>query len=136
MTKLVLSIVIAWLFVNILKPIIKWKKAGKFEMRFLAEDGGMPSGHTSWVASLATGMYLETGLSYLFIISVVITLNVVYDAISVRPKIAHQARILNRLIQGKEGFEQLEESVGHTPAEVLVSLFISVIIPLAVYKIF
>ncbi len=136
MTKLILSIVFTWLFVNILKPIIKWKKAGKFEKRFLAEDGGMPSGHTSWVAPLATGLYLETGFSYLFIISVVITLNVVYDAISVRPKIARQARSLNRLIQGKEGFEKLEESVGHTAAEVLVSLVLSVIIPLVVYKIF
>jgi acid phosphatase family membrane protein YuiD len=136
MIKLIFSIVFTWLFVNILKPIIKWKKAGKFEKRFLAEDGGMPSGHTSWVAPLATGLYLETGFSYLFIISVVITLNVVYDAISVRPKIARQARSLNRLIEGKEGFEKLEESVGHTAAEVLVSLVLSVIIPFVIYKIF
>jgi acid phosphatase family membrane protein YuiD len=96
----------------------------------------MPSGHTSWVAPLATGMYLETGFSYLFIISVVITLNVVYDAISVRPKIGSQSHTLNKLIEGKEGFEKLEESVGHTPAEVLVSLVFSVIIPIAIYKIF
>lgn len=136
MTKLILSIVVTWLIVNILKPLIKWKKTGKFEKRFLAEDGGMPSGHTSWVAPLATGIYLETGFSYLFIISVVITLNVVYDAISVRPKIGHQARTLNKLIEGKAGFEKLEECVGHTPAEVLVSLALSVIFPLIVYKIF
>lgn len=136
MTKLILGIVITWLVVNILKPLIKWKKAGKFEKRFLAEDGGMPSGHTSWVAPLATGMYIETGFSYYFIIAVVITLNVVYDAISVRPKISSQAKALNKLIEGNAGFEKLEESVGHTPLEVLVSLVLSVIIPLAVYKIF
>jgi acid phosphatase family membrane protein YuiD len=136
MTKLILGIVVTWLVVNILKPFIKWKKAGKFEKRFLAEDGGMPSGHTSWVAPLATGMYLETGFSYYFIISVVITLNVVYDAISVRPKIGRQARMFNTLMEGKEGFEKLEESVGHTPAEVLVSLVLSVIIPLAIYRLF
>ncbi len=136
MTKLILGIVFTWLVVNILKPLIKWKKAGKFEKRFLAEDGGMPSGHTSWVAPLATGMYLETGFSYYFIISVVITLNVVYDAISVRPKIGRQARALNKLLEGRERGEKLEESVGHTPSEVLVSLILSVIIPLAIYKIF
>ncbi|MGD9346007.1 MAG: divergent PAP2 family protein [Candidatus Aminicenantes bacterium] len=136
MTKLILGIVVTWLIVNILKPLIKWKKAGKFEKRFLAEDGGMPSGHTSWVAPLATGMYLETGFSYYFIISVVITLNVVYDAISVRPKIGRQARTLNKLIAGREGFEELEESVGHTPLEVLASLALSVIIPLCIYKVF
>jgi hypothetical protein len=136
MIKLILGIVITWLIVNILKPLIKWKKAGKFEKRFLAEDGGMPSGHTSWVAPLATGMYLETGFSYYFIISVVITLNVVYDAISVRPKISRQALTLNKLLEGKEGFRKLDENVGHTPTEVLVSLILSVIIPLAIYKIF
>ena len=136
MIKLILGIVVTWLVVNILKPLIKWKKAGKFEKRFLAEDGGMPSGHTSWVAPLATGMYLETGFSYYFIISVVITLNVVYDAISVRPKIGRQAHTLNKLIEGNREFEKLGESVGHTPSEVLVSLILSVIIPLAIYKIF
>ncbi len=136
MTKLILGIVFTWLVVNILKPLIKWKKAGNFEKWFLAEDGGMPSGHTSWVAPLATGMYLETGFSYYFIISVVITLNVVYDAISVRPKIGRQARALNKLLEGRERGEKLEESVGHTPSEVLVSLILSVIIPLAIYKIF
>jgi acid phosphatase family membrane protein YuiD len=136
MTKLILAIVVTWIFVNILKPLIKWKKAGKFEKKFLAEDGGMPSGHTSWVAPLATGMYLETGFSYYFIIAVVITLNVVYDALSVRPKISRQAHALNKLIEDKEAFEKLEESVGHKPSEVFVSLVLSVIIPLAIYKIF
>jgi acid phosphatase family membrane protein YuiD len=136
MTKLILGIVVTWLVVNIMKPLIKWKKTGKFEKRFLAEEGGMPSGHTSWVAPLATGMYLETGFSYYFIISVVITLNVVYDAISVRPKIGKQALIINKLMEGKEGYKKVEESVGHTPAEVLVSLALSVAIPLAIYKIF
>ena len=136
MTKLILGIVVTWLVVNILKPLIKWKKAGKFEKRFLAEDGGMPSGHTSWVAPLATGMYLETGFSYYFIISVVITLNVVYDAIRVRPMIGRQAHTLNELIEGRGGVEKMEERVGHTPSEVLVSLILSVIIPMAIYKIF
>jgi acid phosphatase family membrane protein YuiD len=136
MTKLILGIVVTWLVVNILKPLIKWKKAGKFEKRFLAEDGGMPSGHTSWVAPLATGMYLETGFSYYFIISVVITLNVVYDAISVRPNIGRQAHTLNKLIEGNGEFEKLRESVGHTLSEVLVSLVLSVIIPMAIYKLF
>ncbi len=136
MAKLILGIVVTWLVVNVLKPLIKWKKTGKFEKRFLAEEGGMPSGHTSWVAPLATGLYLETGFSYYFIIGVVITLNVVYDALSVRPKIGNQARMLNKLMEGKEGFKKVEERVGHTPAEVLVSLALGVIIPLAIYKIF
>jgi len=134
MTKLVLSIVVTWMVVNILKPIIKSIRAGKFEKRFLLEEGGMPSGHTSWVAPLSTSLYLETGFSYLFVISVILTLNVVYDAVHVRPKLGKIARAVNKLNNGKEGTVRLEETMGHSPAQVIVSLVLSVLIPLVLYE--
>jgi acid phosphatase family membrane protein YuiD len=135
MTKMVLSIVATWVFVNILKPIIKWIKAGKFEKRFLMEEGGMPSGHTSWVAPLTTALYIETGFSHYFMISLVLTMNVVYDAVRVRPKLGKLARSVNRMIEGNDGFERLDEKIGHSLSEVLVSLVLSVLIPVAIYKI-
>jgi len=131
---MILSIGATWIVVNILKPIIKWLKAGRFDKKFLMEEGGMPSGHTSWVAPLTTALYLETGFSHYFMISAVVTLNVVYDAILVRPKLGKLARTVNTLNEGKEGFEKLDENIGHTPSEVLVSLALSVLIPLAIYK--
>jgi acid phosphatase family membrane protein YuiD len=132
---MILSIVATWVFVNILKPIIKWIKAGKFEKKFLMEEGGMPSGHTSWVAPLTTALYMETGFSTSFMISAVLTMNVVYDAVQVRPKLGKLARVVNRMNKGQEGFEKLEENIGHTLPEVLVSLALSVLIPVAIYKI-
>jgi len=134
MTKIILSIVATWVCVNILKPIIKWIKAGKFEKKFLMEEGGMPSGHTSWVAPLTTALYLETGFSHFFMISAVLTMNVVYDAVQVRPKLGILARTVNKMNEEKKGFEKLEENIGHTLPEVLVSLVLSVLIPLAIYK--
>ena len=136
MTRMILSIVATWVFVNILKPIVKWIKAGKFEKRFLMEEGGMPSGHTSWVAPLTTALYLETGFSHYFMISLVLTMNVVYDAVQVRPKLGKLARAVNRMNEGKEDFKKLEENIGHTLSEVLVSLVLSVLIPFATYKMF
>lgn len=134
MTKMILSIVTTWVFVNILKPIIKWIKAGKFEKRFLMEEGGMPSGHTSWVAPLTTALYMETGFSHYFMISAILTLNVMYDAVLVRPKLGKLARTVNRMNEKQEDFEKLDENIGHTLSEVLVSLLLSVLIPLAIYK--
>ena len=131
---MILSIATTWIFVNILKPIIKWIKAGKFEKKFLIEEGGMPSGHTSWVAPLTTALYLETGFSHYFMISLVLTMNVVYDAIQVRPKLGKLARAVNRMNEGKEVVGKLEENIGHKLSEVLVSLVLSVLIPLAIYK--
>lgn len=131
---MILSIVTTWVFVNILKPIIKWIKAGKFEKRFLMEEGGMPSGHTSWVAPLTTALYMETGFSHYFMISAILTLNVMYDAVLVRPKLGKLARTVNRMNEKQEDFEKLDENIGHTLSEVLVSLLLSVLIPLAIYK--
>jgi acid phosphatase family membrane protein YuiD len=135
MTRILFSIVATWVFVNILKPIIKWIKAGKFEKKFLLEEGGMPSGHTSWVAPLTTALYMETGFSHYFMISLVLTMNVVYDAVLVRPKLGKLAHSVNKMNEEKDGFEKLEENIGHTFSEVLVSLVLSALIPIAIYKV-
>jgi acid phosphatase family membrane protein YuiD len=133
MIRFVLSIFLTWAVVNILKPIVHWKKNRVFNRQTLARNGGMPSGHTSLVASLATALLLETGFSPLFITSLVLMFIVVYDAVKVRTVIEKQARVLNALLlaNGKEA--DLEETVGHSMPEVLVSLVFSVVIPVAVY---
>jgi len=136
MKEMVLSVVITWAFINILKPIVTWIRTGEMNRRTLITNGGMPSGHTALVAPLTTAMFLETGFSALFVLSLALTLNVIYDAVSVRMVIERQSRTINALTAGKPGFVKMEENVGHEPAEVVVSLVLSVIIPLIVYRVF
>jgi len=136
MKEMVLSVVITWAFINILKPIVTWIRTGEMNRNTLITNGGMPSGHTALVAPLTTAMFLETGFSALFVLSLALTLNVIYDAVSVRMVIERQSRTINALTAGKPGFAKMEENVGHKPAEVVVSLVLSVIIPLIVYKVF
>lgn len=136
MKELVLSVVITWVFINMLKPIVTWIRTGEINRRTLATNGGMPSGHTALVAPLTTALFLETGFSMLFVLSLALTLNVIYDAISIRMIIERQSRTINALTEGKPGFAKMEENVGHEPAEVFVSLVLSVIVPLIVYRIF
>lgn len=135
MKEPVLSIFVTWAIVNALKPTITWIRKGEISKKTIFANGGMPSGHTALVASLATTLYLETGFSPLFLTGVVMAMIVIYDAIRVRTIIEKQSRILNVLLKEKNGKKELEETVGHTPAEVLVSLALSVIIPVVVYKI-
>lgn len=134
MIEFALSIALTWAIVNILKPIIKWKKSGIINRRTLAGNGGMPSGHTSLVASLATALFLETGFSPLFITSLVVMFIVIYDAVKVRTEIEKQARVLNSLLKESGREPELEESVGHSIPEVLVAVALSLIIPIAVYS--
>lgn len=132
MKELVLSIIISWIIVKIIKTINQTKKDKGFNWKTLLYDGGMPSSHSVLVSSLATSMFLETGFSHLFIISAVLALIVMWDAQKVRLVTQHQSIALNKLIH--EG-KKLNEHVGHTPAEVLVGMLFGIIVPIIVYAV-
>ena len=133
MTEFALSIFISWALVNILKAIIHWAKKGQFTKSPVITSGGMPSAHTSLVVSLSSALFLETGFSLIFCIGLVLSCIVIYDALKVRSVVEEHSKVLNRLLKERGEEPKLEESVGHTPAEVLVSIVISIIIPVLIY---
>ena len=136
MQKLILSVIITWSFVNTLKPIITWIKTRKINKDDIFKNGGMPSGHTSLVVALTMSLYLETGFTPLVATALVLTIVVIYDAIRIRTIIEKQSIVINALTKHDSDIPQLEESVGHTLREVLVSVLLSIIIPIIIYKVF
>jgi len=135
--ELVLSIIITWALVKALKLWNTWKKGERLSWKVLFYDGGMPSVHTALVVSASTALYLERNtLSTAFILSVILALIVMNDAIKVRKVTEEQSKVLNRLTKGKKGYPRLDEHVGHTPAEVLVGLILGIILPIIIYAIF
>lgn len=133
MKEFVLSVVIAWTFVNILKPILTWIREKQINLKTMFTNGGMPSGHTVSVTSLTSALYLETGFSPVFVLGVVFALLVIYDALRVRTIIGQQSRIINQLMEKEPGFEKLDEQVGHKPSEVVASIVIGIVVPVLVY---
>ena len=133
MTEFALSIFISWALVNILKGIITWAKKGQLTKSAVITSGGMPSAHTSLVVSLSSALFLETGFSLIFCIGLVLSCIVIYDALKVRSVVEEHSKVLNRLLKERDEDPKLEESVGHTPSEVLVSIVISIIIPVLIY---
>lgn len=136
MKELTLSIALTWAVANGLKPIITLIKEKRISRETIFTNGGMPSGHTSLVASLVTSLYLETGFSPYLAIAAILAFLVIYDALRVRTIIEKQSRLLNQLIKDRDDLAKVEESVGHTPAEVLVSVILGIIIPVLVYRLF
>ena len=136
MIRLILSVAITWSVANTLKPIITWIKSGKINKETIFTKGGMPSGHTALAAPLASALFFETGFSSLFATALILTILVVYDAVWVRTVIEKQSRIINALTKNRDDLPRMEENVGHTPAEVLVSLALSILIPALIYKVF
>ncbi len=135
MTKFVLSIMVTWAAAYIIKILFILIKEGNLNKKMLARNGGMPSGHTALSGSLTMALFLETGFSPYSLIGLVITILVIYDAISIRTIIEAQSKVINKLTENRKDIPRLEENVGHTALEVVISLALSFIIPLLVYSI-
>jgi acid phosphatase family membrane protein YuiD len=86
------------------------------KLRFL-NPGGMPSGHSAFVAALAVVVANKEGVgSTLFMVSAVLAIIVMYDAINLRGETGKHAKAINK----HHPQESLEESLGHNHLEVIV----------------
>ena len=88
-------------------------------------SGGFPSSHATLVSSLTSLMYLNYGYSEYFVISLVFSLIILYDAIGVRYEVGKHARILNEL---NSSSKPLKELIGHTLFEVLCGIILGCLI--------
>ena len=124
-----ISVIIA----QIIKTIIETISTKKFSLeRLFSGAGGMPSAHTVIVISLTTLMYIDYGVSSAqFAISLIFSLIVMYDAMGIRYETGKQAEIINELAEKahlKNGFETLQEKIGHKPIEVLMGAITGIIL--------
>ena len=126
----------SWLLAQVLKMIIYWIVNKKFDIWRLFGDGGMPSGHSATVVSVATACACFHGFgSFQFAISGVLTMIVIRDASGVRRSAGEQAKLVNRMIKtlSKGGVidftGNIKEIVGHTPFQVFVGALVGIAVP-------
>lgn len=133
-----------WGVAQILKVIINAVVYKKFDISRLFGDGGMPSGHSATVSSLAciTGLVYGMG-SFEFAFTTILAIIVCHDAMGVRLETGKQSMLLNEIIESmdimfsKELAEvKLKEMVGHTPFQVLAGIALGILDAIAVYNIF
>ena len=122
----------SWAVAQVLKVIIYAIVNKKFDVLRLFGDGGMPSGHSATVTSLAvlTALTYGTG-TFEFAISALLAIIVCHDAMGVRLETGKQAILINEIIKSfdilaKEELPEvkLKEFVGHTPIQVLAGMII------------
>ena len=119
----------SWFVAQVLKTILHCIIYKKLDFERLVGDGGMPSGHSATVASLATMCGLTFGLqSVEFAITAILAIIVCHDATGVRRETGRHAEILNELLQSLETGKpvDLKELVGHTPLQVVMGILIGV----------
>lgn len=104
----ILAAEVAKLFIDLFRKRAK--------LRFL-NPGGMPSGHSAFVTSLVVVVANREGVgSTLFMISAVVAIVVMYDAINLRGEAGKHAKSINK----HHPEAKLEESLGHNHWEVIV----------------
>ena len=125
----------SWCFAQVLKVIINAIIHKKLDWERLVGDGGMPSGHSATVSSLAMLSFLTFGGgSFQFAVTMVLAIIVCHDATGVRRETGKQAVVINEMIKTIEILTQkdlpevkLKEFVGHTPFQVMAGIAIGIV---------
>ncbi len=134
----------AWMIAQILKAIINAMVNKKFSWSRLIGDGGMPSGHSATVTSLAVMCGLTAGFdSVSFAIAFILAIIVMHDATGVRLETGKQAafiisiaEVINDYISERDErikTDKLKVLVGHTPLQVLCGALLGAAIAIAYY---
>lgn len=120
----------SWFVAQVLKTIIHAILNKKLVWERMFGDGGMPSGHSATVTSLAVFTALRCGFgSFEFAVAAILAVVVCHDAMGVRRETGRQAEVLNDLLDAfqkiyeeKISEEKLKIFVGHTPMQVLAGI--------------
>ena len=127
------AIFFAWFFAQSIKIATNiFKRKQRFNFKWFANSGGMPSSHSATVGALATGIGIKWGFnSDIFAFALLFGLITIFNAAVFRRNAGKQAEILNEVIgdvYAKKGVkkEKLIELLGHTPLEVIVGVLLGI----------
>ena len=136
-----LTAISSGLLAQVIKALINAAVNKKFSLERLFGDGGMPSGHSATVTSLAVITALTYGLdSFNFAVTAILAIVVCHDAMGVRQETGKQAVVINEIVKiftllTEEELPEvkLKEFVGHTPAQVIAGIILGIINAFVMY---
>lgn len=126
------AVFMSWFISQLAKVIRGGFKEGRFNFKWLFDTGGMPSSHSATVSCLATVSGLYYGFnSVFFLVVLIFTVIIMFDAAGVRRNVGRQASILNKMLadlyeKGQVPEGRLKELLGHTPVEVFAGAFLGI----------
>ncbi len=137
-----ITVALAWLAAQALKVVIHYFRAGRLDWRLLAETGGMPSSHSSFVAAMAVSVGLSAGWdSPVFMVALGFAIITMHDAAGLRMAAGRQAVLLNQIVENlydgrKAKPPRMKELLGHSPLQVISGALLGVAVALACYPLF
>ena len=125
----------SWFVAQFLKTVIYALENKKWDWSRLFGDGGMPSGHSATVSSLAIMSALTFGFdSFQFAVTAILAIIVCHDAMGVRLETGKQAVKINEILEAFEllapdkiSEANLKDFVGHTPIQVMAGILLGIV---------
>ena len=139
--RFALTALSSWALAQVIKTILYFVINKELDLSRICGDGGMPSGHSATVTSLATYAALAMGPgSFEFAVCGILAVVVCHDAMGVRMETQKQAHLINELVDvfedlsGKDLPEvKLKKFVGHTPVQVLAGILLGIANAMVMY---
>ena len=133
--RLLITGISSWFVAQLAKTIIYAIINKKLDLERMVGDGGMPSGHSATVTSLAVISGLSFGFdSFQFAVTALLAVIVCHDAMGVRLETGKQAQIINEMVEAFEIWTKkelpeikLKEFVGHTPIQVIAGILLGIL---------
>ena len=133
----------SWIIAQILKMIISSIINKRFDIKRIWGDGGMPSGHSATVTSLAVFSGLSIGFkTFQFALAAILAIIVCHDAMGVRRETGKQTLLIKELVKSFEILSteklpevKLKEFVGHTPVQVGAGILLGITNALLMYHV-
>ena len=124
----------SWFVAQFLKTVLYALENKKWDWTRLFGDGGMPSGHSAMVSSLAMLSALTFGFgSFEFAVTSILAIIVCHDAMGVRLETGKQAVKINEILEAFEllapdkiSEANLKEFVGHTPIQAMAGILLGI----------
>lgn len=131
--RILWSVFLSYFTAGLIKIFFNYLGQEKIDFGMFFKTGGMPSSHTASVTAMTTSVYLLEGVSNLFIISLIVSVVIISDAVGIRRAAGKQAQVLNTIVEEITYFrkfrtKRLYELLGHTPRQVLAGLILGFII--------
>jgi len=122
LNKIFLAGICAWFTAQIIKFLVEAIETKRFSSKILFAPGGMPSSHTASMTAVTAMIYFFEGVSNLFVLSLAITVVIMYDSITLRKQVG----IITKKINEKKKKIPLFE--GHTGLQLLIGFIIGIAI--------
>ena len=130
---------LSWFVAQVLKTVINFVLLGRFQLKRMWGDGGMPSAHSATVTAMVIATARSEGIhSAIFAVAAVVAIITMHDAMGVRRETGEQAKVLNKMLEQwievtekSNPFLQnmhLKEMVGHTPLQVMAGFALGILV--------